>query len=74
MRSLTMSCYYVILSDSEESIRLHQAQLAGARYGFGASLDLQFAIDNPIVPFNSTQGKEKPLANLTIRESLGNEL
>jgi hypothetical protein len=26
------------------------------------------------VPFNRTQSQEKPLANLTIRESLGNEL
>ena len=53
---------------------LQQTQLAGTCYSFGAPLDLQFAVDNPIVSFNSTQGEEKPLANLTIRESLGNEL
>ena len=56
------------------TLRLHQPQFAGTCYGFGAPLDLQFAKDNPIVSFNSTQGEEKPLANLTIRESLGNEL
>jgi len=26
------------------------------------------------VPFDRVQGEEQPLANLTIRESLGNEL
>jgi hypothetical protein len=26
------------------------------------------------VPFNRVQGEEKPLTNLTIRESLGNKL
>jgi len=54
--------------------RLQQTQLAGAGDSFGAPLDLEFVKDNPIVPFNSTQGQEKPRANLTIRESLGNEL
>ena len=53
---------------------LQQIQLAGTCYRFGAPLDLKFAKDFPIVPFNSIQGKEKPLANLTIRESLGNKL
>ena len=42
--------------------------------GFGASLHLEFAEDSPIVPFDRTQGEEKPCANLAIRESLGNEL
>ncbi len=51
-----------------------QTQLAGTGYSFGAPLDLQFAKDIPIVPFDRVQGEEKPLANLTIRESLGNEL
>jgi hypothetical protein len=54
--------------------RLQQAQLAGADYSFGAPLDHKFAEDNPIVSFDGTQGKEKPLANLSIREPLGNEL
>ena len=52
---------------------LEQAQLAGACDRFGATLDLEFIKDYPIVPFDRTQGEEKPLANLTIRESLGNE-
>jgi hypothetical protein len=53
---------------------LQQTQLTGTCYGFGAPLDLKFAKDFSIVPFNSIQGEEKPFANLTIRESLGNEL
>jgi hypothetical protein len=53
---------------------LQQTQLAGADNRFDAPLDLEFAEDTPIVPFNSIQGQEKPLANVTIRESLGNKL
>jgi hypothetical protein len=53
---------------------LQQTQLAGARDGFGAPLDLQFAKDVQIVPFNRTQREEKPLANLSIRKSFGDEL
>jgi hypothetical protein len=53
---------------------LQQTQLAGSGYSFGAPLDHKFAEDNPIVSLDGTQGEEKPLANLTIRESLGNEL
>ena len=53
---------------------LQQAQLAGARYRFGAPPNLEFAKDVPVVPFDGTQGEEKPLADLTIRESLGDEL
>ena len=56
------------------TFRLQQAQLAGAGYSFGAPLDHKFAEDDPIVSFDGTQGKEKPLANLSIREPLGNEL
>jgi hypothetical protein len=37
-------------------------------------LGLEFIEDRPIVPFNGIQGEEKPLANLTIREPLGDEL
>ena len=55
-------------------VMLQQTQLAGTCYSFGAPLDLQFAEDFLIVPFNRDQGEEKSLANLTIRESLGNEL
>ena len=57
-----------------EHLRLQQTQLAGAGYGFGAALNLEFVEDSAVVPFNRVQGEEKPLANLTIRESLGNEL
>jgi hypothetical protein len=56
------------------TFRLQQAQLAGPGYSFGAILDHKFAKDDPVVTFDSTQGEEKPLANLTIRESLGEEL
>ena len=52
---------------------LEQTQLAGACYSFGAPLDLEFIKDDPTVPLNRTQGEEQPLANLTIRKSLGNE-
>ena len=54
--------------------RLQQIQLTGTGYSFGATLYLKFAVDFLIMPFNRIQGQEKPLANLTIRESLGNEL
>ena len=56
------------------TLTLQQTQLTGAGDGFGAPLNLQFAIDIAIVPFDRVQGEEKPLADLTIRESLGNEL
>ena len=55
-------------------MRLQQTQLAGAGYGFGAALDLQFVEDSAVVPFDRVQGEEQPLANLSIRESLGNQL
>ena len=54
--------------------RLQQTQLAGTGDSFGATLNLQFVKDSAVVPFDRVQGEEKPLANLTIRESLGNEL
>ena len=54
--------------------RLEQVELAGARDGFGATLNLEFVEDFPIVPFDRTQGEEKPRANRAIRESLGNQL
>jgi hypothetical protein len=53
---------------------LQQTQLAGTCDRFGAPFDIEFAKNLPIVPFHSNQGDEKPLANLTIRKSLGNEL
>ena len=54
--------------------RLQQTQFAGASDRFGAALNLQFVKNFAVMPFDRVQGKEKPLANLTIRESLGNEL
>ena len=56
------------------ALKLQQAQLAGASYRFGATLNLQFVKDFAVMPFDRVQGEEKPLANLSIRESLGNEL
>ena len=53
--------------------RLQQAQLAGPCDRFGASLDLEFVKDFPIVSFHRVQGEEEPLAHLLIRESLSHE-
>lgn len=53
---------------------LEQPQRAGAGNGFGAPLYLELAKDIPIVPFDRTQGEEKPCADLMIREPLCNEL
>ena len=53
---------------------LQQAQLAGARYRFGAPPNLELAKDVPVVSFDGNDGKEKPLADLTVRESLGDEV
>ncbi len=52
---------------------LQQAQLAGARYCFGAPPNLEFAKNVPVVSFDGNDGEEKPLADLTIREPLGDE-
>ena len=52
---------------------LQQAQLAGSRYRFGAPPNLEFAKDIPVVSFDGNDGEEKLLADLTVRESLGNE-
>ncbi len=53
---------------------LEQTQLASAGDGFGAALHLEFVENIAIVPFDRTQGEEKPRADGFIRESLGNEL
>ena len=47
---------------------------AGAGDGFGAALNLQFVKNLAVMPFDRVQGKEQPLANLSIRESLGDQL
>ncbi len=52
---------------------LQQAQLAGARCCFGAPPDLEFAKDVAVVSFDGNDGEEKPLADLSVRESLGDE-
>jgi len=59
-----------------ENLHKHsqQAQFAGACYSLGAPVDLEFGVDIAVVSFDRAQGEEKPLANLTIRKSLGNEL
>jgi hypothetical protein len=53
---------------------LQQTQLAGTGDRFGAPLNLEFAKDFLIVSFHRVQGKDKPFANLAIRESLGDQL
>ncbi len=52
---------------------LQQAQLAGARYRFGAPPNLEFAKDVAVVSFDGNDGEEEPLAYLTVREPLGDE-
>jgi hypothetical protein len=52
---------------------LQQVQLAGACYRLGAPPNLEFAKDVPVVSFDGNDGEEEPLADLTIRESLGDE-
>ena len=53
---------------------LQQTQIAGAGYSFSPTLNLQFAKELLIVALDRTQGQEQSLANLTIRESLGDKL
>ncbi len=55
------------------TFRLQQTQLTGTCYSFGTPLNQKLTEDSLIVPLDGTQGEEKPLANLTIRESLGDE-
>ena len=53
---------------------LQQTQFAGASDGLGAALHLQFVKNVPVMPLDRVQRDDEPLANLAIRESLGNEL
>ena len=55
-------------------VRLQQSQLAGTCDRFSAALDLEFAKDLAVVPFNGIQGEEESLGNFTIGESLGKQL
>ena len=57
----------------ERTSGLQQAKLAGAGYGFGAPSNLELAKNVAVVSFDGNQGEEKPLTDLTIRESLGDE-
>ena len=54
--------------------RLEQAQLTGAGNGFSATLNLQFFKNPAVVPFDRIEGEKKPLADLSIRESMGYQL
>jgi len=54
--------------------RLQQPQRAGEGDRFGAPVDLEFAKDIPVVPFDCTHSKDQPLANFLIRASLCDEL
>src|SRR5918997_2341580 len=56
------------------TFRLQQSHLAGTCDRFSAPLNLEFAKDFLDVPFHRVPGEEEALANLMIRESLGNEL
>ena len=56
------------------TFRLHESQLAGTCDRFGAPLNLELAKDFLIVPLHGVQGEEQSFANLTIRESLANEM
>jgi hypothetical protein len=52
---------------------LQKAQLAGTRYCFGPTFDLQLAEYSKVVPFDRVYRQVKPLADLVIRKSLGDE-
>ena len=62
-----------VSSLAQRELNSEQSKLARARERFDAIADLELAEDLPIMPFDRVQGRETPLANLTIRESLGNE-
>ena len=73
-RSGSHACRSCATGAGNRTLRLHQAQRAGTGNRFGAPLDLELAKDYLIVPFHRTHGEEQPLADRTIRESLGHEL
>src|SRR5512134_4089418 len=54
-------------------IGLQQTQFTGAGYSFGSPLDVQLIKNDPCVSLDRAQGEEKPLTDLAIGESLGNE-
>ena len=57
----------------ERDAGLQQVQCLGFGYRLDAAFYGELAIDFTIMPFDRVQSDEKPLTNLTIRESLGNE-
>ena len=58
----------------DRHLRLQQAQLPGAGDSLGAPLNLQLVEDSAVMPLDGIQGEEKPLSDLVVRESLGNQL
>ena len=45
----------------------------GASYRFGAALNLQFIKNFAVMPFDRVQCQEKPLADLTVDQPIGDE-
>jgi hypothetical protein len=52
---------------------LREAQLAGPDYRLGPPLDLELPENALLVPLDGAQGDEKPVRDLLIRESFGDE-
>jgi len=52
---------------------LREAQLSGPDYRLGPPLDLELPENALIVPLDGAQGDEKPVRDLLIRESFGDE-
>jgi hypothetical protein len=52
---------------------LREAQLAGPDYRLGLPLDLEPPENALIVPLDGAQGDEKPVRDLLLRESFGDE-
>ena len=71
---VVLNCCGKIWGNLGNSSAYNKPRLAGARDGFGAALHLQFVEDPAVMPFDRVQGQEKPRADLTIRESFGQEL
>lgn len=57
----------------QDAAGLEQAQLASAGHCFGAPLDLQLVEYHAIVPLDRAQSQEQALADLVIREPVGDQ-
>ena len=55
-------------------LRREDIESSGFVDRLGATLHAEFVVDSAVMSLDRIQGEEKPLANLAIRESLGNEL